>query len=300
VDALDDETLDQIVMHEHAHLSRFDDWSRVIQAVITTVAGLHPAVWFISRQIDLEREAACDDRVVSRTGAARRYAACLADAAEISVSPLNAALIPSAIQSSSSLRTRVVRLLGPRRQGAPRLAPAVCAAGLLSFAGIVIASKDVRPLVAFLESAPGAAAIGVLDVVAIPAMPFLRAAPAARPVPVESRTAKPAASVARDRSNVMPASTSEVQRAPAIESLPPTAPLDSDRLEHAYDTPATPGRAAFRGEPEIPHARRGPGAGAPWERAADAGIAVGEGAKRTGFAIGGFFTRAGKAIAGTF
>src|SRR2546426_548966 len=46
VDALSDEDLDQIVMHEHAHLARHDDWLRLLQSVIGSVAGLHPAVRF--------------------------------------------------------------------------------------------------------------------------------------------------------------------------------------------------------------------------------------------------------------
>ena len=41
-DALDDDALDQIVMHEQAHLTRYDDWLRLIQAIVRSVAGLHP------------------------------------------------------------------------------------------------------------------------------------------------------------------------------------------------------------------------------------------------------------------
>ena len=130
VGALDDEQLDQIVMHEYAHLARFDDWARLVQAIITSVAGLHPAVRIISRQIDLEREAACDDRVVLRTGATRRYPACLADAAAVSAGVFGAALLPGALGSSSTLRPRVDRLLEPGHHLTPRLAPAACAAGL--------------------------------------------------------------------------------------------------------------------------------------------------------------------------
>jgi beta-lactamase regulating signal transducer with metallopeptidase domain len=113
LNGLDDEELDQILMHEHAHLARYDDWSRLAEAIITIVAGLHLAVRFISRQIDLEREAACDDRVVSRTGTPSRYAACLADAAAISIGSFKAAVIPGAIESPSTLRARVGRLLEP-------------------------------------------------------------------------------------------------------------------------------------------------------------------------------------------
>ena len=76
-DALSDESLDEIVMHEQAHLDRYDDWSQLLLAVVGSLAGLHPAVRFLARRLDVDREAACDDRVVSCTGAARRYASSL-------------------------------------------------------------------------------------------------------------------------------------------------------------------------------------------------------------------------------
>ena len=74
---LSDESLDEIVMHEQAHLDRYDDWSKLLVAVVGSLAGLHPAVRFLARRLDVDREAACDDRVVSRTGATRRYASSL-------------------------------------------------------------------------------------------------------------------------------------------------------------------------------------------------------------------------------
>src|SRR6185436_9696327 len=39
IDTLDDDALDQVVMHEQAHLERFDDVARVIEAVIECFAG---------------------------------------------------------------------------------------------------------------------------------------------------------------------------------------------------------------------------------------------------------------------
>ena len=83
-DAVNDESLDEIVMHEQAHLDRYDDWSQLLQAVVGSLAGLHPAVRFLARRMDVDREAACDDRVVSRTGATRRYASSLLAAAAAS------------------------------------------------------------------------------------------------------------------------------------------------------------------------------------------------------------------------
>src|SRR4029079_7242963 len=56
--ALNDEALESIILHEHAHLQRYDDWARAVQCVLLGVARWHPAVRWISRPIDVERETA--------------------------------------------------------------------------------------------------------------------------------------------------------------------------------------------------------------------------------------------------
>ena len=40
----------------YAHLQRYDEWARVLQCLVLAVARWHPAVLWISRQIDVERE----------------------------------------------------------------------------------------------------------------------------------------------------------------------------------------------------------------------------------------------------
>ena len=116
LEALDDEELDQIVMHERAHLERADDVWRFVEAVVECVAGLHPAVRLALHHIDLEREAACDNRVVLATGRSDRYAACLADvAATLCAARLTPSLIPGAVRGASALGARVERLLDRSR-----------------------------------------------------------------------------------------------------------------------------------------------------------------------------------------
>ena len=55
-------TLDLLVLHEHAHVERGDDRDLLVQASIAAVFAWHPAVWWIGRRLDEERERACDDR----------------------------------------------------------------------------------------------------------------------------------------------------------------------------------------------------------------------------------------------
>ena len=171
-DALNDESLDEIVMHEQAHLDRYDDWSQLLQAVVGSLAGLHPAVRFLARRLDVDREAACDDRVVSRTGATRRYASSLLAVAAASNPEAGgvafAAGVPTATTTASALRVRVGRLLDPRRDRGARLASATSLVSVTALALAVVMSTQVAPVVVFLEAAavnaPAAAAAPAIEV----------------------------------------------------------------------------------------------------------------------------------------
>ena len=77
LEELSDDDLEQIVLHEAAHLARRDDYALMAQRGLEAVLALHPVVRWIGRQIDLEREIACDDLAVEATGCPRLYAACL-------------------------------------------------------------------------------------------------------------------------------------------------------------------------------------------------------------------------------
>ena len=156
-DALSDESLDEIVMHEQAHLDRYDDWSQLLLAVVGSLAGLHPAVRFLARRLDVDREAACDDRVVSCTGATRRYASSLLAVAAASNPEAGgvefAAGVPTATTTASALRVRVGRLLDPRRDRGARLASATSLVSVTALALAVVMSTQVAPVVIFLEAA---------------------------------------------------------------------------------------------------------------------------------------------------
>ena len=140
--ALSDESLDEIVMHEQAHLDRYDDWSQLLLAVVGSLAGLHPAVRFLARRLDVDREAACDDRVVSCTGATHRYASSLLTVAAASNPEAGgvefAAGVPTATTTASALRVHVGRLLDPSRDRGARLARAT---SLVSVTALALASR---------------------------------------------------------------------------------------------------------------------------------------------------------------
>jgi beta-lactamase regulating signal transducer with metallopeptidase domain len=69
--------IDQIAMHEYAHLDRYDDWTNLFQRALERIFWFNPVVQLVGRRIALEREISCDDWVVAQTGRAHRYATCL-------------------------------------------------------------------------------------------------------------------------------------------------------------------------------------------------------------------------------
>ena len=67
--------------HELAHVRRRDDWTNLVQHCINALFFFHPAIWWVSKRISLEREIACDDQVLHSTRRPRAYALLLADLA---------------------------------------------------------------------------------------------------------------------------------------------------------------------------------------------------------------------------
>lgn len=67
-----------LLLHEIAHILRRDTWVNALQIALEIVFFYHPVIHWLSRRTRLERECACDDFVVSATGAAYPYAQALA------------------------------------------------------------------------------------------------------------------------------------------------------------------------------------------------------------------------------
>ena len=82
LEELPPEELKVILLHELAHLRRWDDWTNLVQKFLKAIFFFHPAVWWIESRLVLERELACDDMVVARTRNPRAYAASLVSLAE--------------------------------------------------------------------------------------------------------------------------------------------------------------------------------------------------------------------------
>jgi uncharacterized protein YjbI with pentapeptide repeats/beta-lactamase regulating signal transducer with metallopeptidase domain len=124
--------IDQIALHEYAHLNRYDDWTNLAERSIERVFWFNPIVFVAARQISLQREIACDDSVIAQTGRAHRYATCLWKLVDSSRIPARPIVAPGALLNARQITIRIEQLLDSGRNARPRLSPfGALAAGLL-------------------------------------------------------------------------------------------------------------------------------------------------------------------------
>jgi beta-lactamase regulating signal transducer with metallopeptidase domain len=124
-----------ILRHELAHVCRRDDWTNLIQHVIQAILFFHPVVWWICRQISIQREIACDDYVLQDIGRPRAYALLLTDLAS-RINPHRALLAPGVTTSQSQLQKRIDMILNTHRDTSPRLAKSRL--GLITSAAVLV------------------------------------------------------------------------------------------------------------------------------------------------------------------
>ncbi len=185
-DRLSEAELRQVLVHELAHIRRWDDWTNLVQKIAEAVFFFNPAVLWIARRLNLEREIACDDWVVSMTGAARPYAACLTKLVELSGFSRGPQLAHPAVARKPQISLRIESLLSRKHGGSTRFS----AAG-------VLASSGGLAVVALLAAHVAPIAIAQPDVPTLPSaekpIPVVASAysvPAPAPQPVRSAAPK--------------------------------------------------------------------------------------------------------------
>jgi beta-lactamase regulating signal transducer with metallopeptidase domain len=145
--ALSPAQLEAILAHELAHIRRHDYLVNLLQTLVETLLFYHPAVWWVSRRIRIERENCCDDLAVSLCGDPVAYANALADLESLRSSiPQPGRLDRTVVAATGgSLLRRVRRLLGaPAAHAGSRPAWLASSAALLIAAAITVSAGDVR------------------------------------------------------------------------------------------------------------------------------------------------------------
>ena len=309
LDRLDADEIDRVLVHEWAHVQRRDDLLQLADAAVRVAAGWHPAVYWLLRQLALEREAACDAVAVDVTGCPRHYAASLAAVASARSKQRRLA-IAAAVLSAPPLRVRVTRILSMQQLASTRLSAAAVAAGVLVI-GVLTSEIAARPLI-------HARATDLFEVNPLPdsrrdrpIMPPIASAmadaasltPRMEPRRTPERAAAPiAASVAipvlvetplgietPQAAIVSDHSTEEPMSQPSDAADPGTAP--------PVTAPAEIATAPAAASPEATSDKPDP---APWVVASTAAVALARGSERAATATSTFFSRAGRRLASTF
>ncbi|HEY8004373.1 MAG TPA: M56 family metallopeptidase, partial [Phenylobacterium sp.] len=223
--------LEALILHELAHVRRLDAFANLIQAVVETLLFYHPAVWWVSRRVRIERENCCDDLAVGAVCDPALYVRALQAIEAMRPAPAGALAA-----NGGDLKRRAARILGlaggPERPALSRTAAILLltAAGAAMTHGAAVQAEPVKP--AFDAAAPR------------PLEPVAKGT-AARPAPPEARPvilaelAAPAAIPALSVRVVPPASL-------LPEAAAPVAPIKLAALA----TPA-PIAAAAAGPPSV-------------------------------------------------
>jgi beta-lactamase regulating signal transducer with metallopeptidase domain len=240
--------LDAVIAHELAHVRRHDYLVNALQSIVETLLFYHPAVWWCSRQIRIEREHCCDDLVVEACGNRVAYATALARLEELrGVEPML-----SLNMTGGRLVDRIRRLLS-ERSGSART-PLTCT--IATAFAIAVAAIIATPALTTADEAGEAQDRFdiALQVEQVPDVPLPPTPPPLAPAPpMVPAVPAPPAPPALPQLPAVPAGP-VVPDAPAVVALPavpdrPALPY-SPRLLPA--TPAPPAPSAPPAPPGAP------------------------------------------------
>ncbi|MCF6404718.1 M48 family metalloprotease [Chitinophaga filiformis] len=167
------EQLEAILLHELAHIKRNDYLLNIFQSIVETILFFNPFVWWISKNIRLEREHCCDDLVLTNQVQPLHYAKALVALEEYRLT-VNA-LAMAAADNKQHLFHRIKRIMEMKTKNInytqKLLAVMIIAVGLVSIAWLNPSNKkeeqgdNKKPVakedVADVANAPIAPAIAV-------------------------------------------------------------------------------------------------------------------------------------------
>jgi beta-lactamase regulating signal transducer with metallopeptidase domain len=127
-----------VVLHELAHVARYDCLTQTLAFAACTMYWFHPGAWWVARWLRVERELACDDRVIAAGAQPRDYAGHLLEIAYAFGSHRAPALAVS-MARPRQLEGRMLAVLdGARNRSVPGLRVRV--------AGVALAASLLLPL----------------------------------------------------------------------------------------------------------------------------------------------------------
>ncbi len=103
--------VEALLLHELAHVRRWDLLVQRMQILVESLLFFHPATWWISKVINREREYCCDDLVIEVSGTRTPYAEALLAVEQQRQPAPQFALAAAAYTSGDELMLRMKRIL---------------------------------------------------------------------------------------------------------------------------------------------------------------------------------------------
>jgi beta-lactamase regulating signal transducer with metallopeptidase domain len=213
---LSTEDLRRIVLHEAAHAQRLDHWTNLFVQCVRALLFFNPVVYYVAGRIALEREIACDDRVIEITGDRVVYAACLSEIAR-NVSLAGAHAVPGFFGGRAQIVVRIEELLDRAHDGSSQLGRRYVVALVALIALAIGTARFGIPVVAATTSAPARAeAVRRIERTAQRVVAFAAPAAVVHRAPVVAQHPAPQAKTVADAATPSPAPA----KAPTKASAP--------------------------------------------------------------------------------
>jgi len=134
ISGLPADQLEIIILHELAHVRRYDFLINILQSIMEALFFYHPVVWIISENIRQEREKCCDDYTVKVCGQVSLYARALTCLSELQITTA----IPSVAITGNkkNIVHRVERLINSKKMKTNRSERLI--AGLVLMTSVLI------------------------------------------------------------------------------------------------------------------------------------------------------------------
>ena len=135
--------LEMILLHELAHVRRWDNLVNLLQRMVEAVLFFHPAIWWLSNRVRLEREHCCDAIVLVHIGGPQEYAEILV---QLALAPLRLQCVLGTSMAQQLIpRIRHILKQEDERMQVSRSLVAMALSLLVSLAVVAVASAQREP-----------------------------------------------------------------------------------------------------------------------------------------------------------
>lgn len=159
-----------ILLHELAHVERRDCLTQLIAQIVCALYWFNPLAWTIAHRMRVERELACDDRVIVAGSLPSDYARSLLDVARFLRAPSFTSHTAIAMARPSQLSGRLLAVLDNTRNRRTVTRRAFTGAFLAALAVVV-------PLASVMPETASAAPAAIIRAVQVPAIAVPRGKP---------------------------------------------------------------------------------------------------------------------------